>query len=69
MPASAVPSTLLKQHGFLKGRSTSTNRVEFASQAIKVEESDFQLDAIFTIRHNIHVKNLSHIGVHSETLR
>lgn len=35
------------QHGFVKGRSTSTNLLEFTNFAIKVIGSGAQLDVIY----------------------
>jgi hypothetical protein len=66
----------IKQHGFLKGRSTSTNLVEFANHAISVVESRSQLDAIYTdirkafdrVRHNVLLKKLNGMGLHSDML-
>lgn len=35
-------------HGFLKGRSTTTNLLEFACHVFKAFSKDAQLDAIYT---------------------
>lgn len=38
----------LRQHGFIKGRSTSTNLLEFTHKAITTIEKGYQMDAIYT---------------------
>jgi len=38
----------ISQHGFMKGRSTSTNLVDFVNEAIRVVEKGNQLDVIYT---------------------
>lgn len=44
----AQPIIYTQQHGFMKGRSTATNLVEFTSFAKKSIEMGFQVDVIFT---------------------
>lgn len=64
------------QHGFMKGRSTSTNLVEFVSHATKVMESKCQLDVIYTdfrkafdrVKHSILLRKLHQLGFHSNLL-
>lgn len=66
-------SISMEQHGFFKGRSTSTNLLEFVSHAIKVIESGSQLDVIFTdfqkafdsVSHSILIKKLFELGMDS----
>ena len=65
------------QHGFVKGRSTTTNLVEFVSFATNVVESLVQLDVIYTdfkkafdrVSHSILIRKLNEMGVHSNLLR
>lgn len=60
------------QHGFLRGRSTTTNLMEFANYALKVIESGSQVDAIYTdirkafdqINHRFLIQKLKELGVH-----
>lgn len=64
------------QHGFMKGRSISTNLIDFVSNAIKVMESGAQLDVIYTdfkkafdrVRHSILIRKLNELGIHSSLL-
>lgn len=64
------------QCGFFLGRSTTTNTSEFTNYAINVIESGSQLDVIYTdfqkafdrISHNLLIKKLEKIGVHSSLL-
>lgn len=59
------------QHGFVKGRSTSTNLLEFTSYAVKIIESGSQLDVIYTdfknafdsVSHKVLLKKLSEMGI------
>lgn len=59
------------QHGFIKGRSTSTNLLEFTNLAIQVIESGSQLDVIYTdfqkafdrVSHKLLLKRLGDIGL------
>lgn len=61
-----------KQHGFLKGRSTSTNLMEFVSYTLNVIESKSQVDAVYTdirkafdqVRHGCLLQKLSELGFH-----
>lgn len=61
------------QHGFLKGRSTVTNLIEFTNYALKSIESGSQVDAIYTdirkafdqVRHRYLIQKLNELGVHS----
>lgn len=61
------------QHGFMKGRSTSTNLLVFTSFAIDVIESGSQLDVVYTdfqkafdrVSHKLLLKKLNDIGVDS----
>lgn len=64
------------QHGFIKGRSTSTNLIEFVSHATKVLESKAQLDVIYTdfkkafdrVKHSVLIRKLNEMGIHSSLL-
>ena len=47
------------QHGFRKGRSTSTNLMEFVNYALNLIESGFQVDATYT-----DISKLKELGVH-----
>lgn len=66
----------VSQHGFLKGRSTSTNLVEFVSEAIRAIESGKQVDVIYTdvrkafdtVQHDALIAKLEELGVHSSLL-
>lgn len=67
----------ISQHGFIKGRSTSSNLLAFTSRAIDVIESGLRLDDVYTdfskafddiVRHSILIKKLAEIGVHSTLL-
>lgn len=66
----------VSQHGFVKGRSTSTNLVEFVSDAIREIESGKQVDVIYTdirkafdtVQHNALIAKLGEIGIHSSLL-
>lgn len=65
------------QHGFISGRSTTTNLVEFTSFAINTVESGHQLDVIYTdfkkafdrINHDCLLKKLQIIGVFGTLLK
>lgn len=65
-----------EQHGFVKGRSTSTNLLEFVSHAIKVIESGSQLDVIYTdfqkafdsVSHSILINKLMTLGMDSNLI-
>ena len=64
------------QHGFMKGRSTVTNLLEFSNYAISVIEGGDQLDVVYTdirkafdrLRHSILLQKLYDIGIHSSLL-
>lgn len=64
------------QHGFMKGRSTYTNLIEFVNFANGVIESGSQVDVIYTdfskafdrIRHTHLIAKLAEIGLHSSFL-
>lgn len=66
----------LRQHGFMKGRSTVTNLMEFTQAGLDTIESGLQLDVIYTdflkafdrVDHSILVRKLERIGVHSSML-
>lgn len=65
------------QHGFSKGRSTTTNLLHFTSHAIAVLESRAQLDVVYTdfskafdkVRLKFLILKLSELGFHSSLLR
>ena len=65
-----------RQHGFMKGRSTETNLVEFAQTGLNAIESGSQLDVVYTdfskafdrVNHSILVAKLERIGLHSSLL-
>ena len=60
----------------MKGRSTSTNLVDFVSRATKVMESSLQFDVIYTdfakafdrVKHSILLYKLNRMGIHSSLL-
>lgn len=64
------------QHGFMAGRSTTTNLLEFTSYALKVIEAKSQLDVVYTdfskafdrVPLDILVNKLSGLGVHHTLL-
>lgn len=64
------------QHGFMKGRSSATNLLQFTSNAIAVMESGSQLDVIYTdfskafdkVRLRFLIAKLSELGFHSSLL-
>lgn len=66
----------LRQHGFVKGRSTSTNLVDFVNEAVRVIEERHQVDAVFTdvkkafdrVRHSSLICKLKELGMHSSML-
>ena len=59
------------QHGFIKGRSTSTNLLEFTNIALRVIESGAQLDTIYTdfqkafdsVSHRLLLRKLRDLGM------
>ncbi|XP_037045741.1 uncharacterized protein LOC119081106 [Bradysia coprophila] len=61
----------IKQHGFLKGRSTTTNLLEFVTRALHVIESKSQVDAVYTdiqkafdqVRHSFLIQKLGELGI------
>lgn len=64
------------QHGFISGRSTSSNLMIFANYARNVMESGFQVDCIYTdfskafdrVQHDVLIAKLSKLGIHSSLL-
>ena len=64
------------QHGFIKGRSTLTNLIDFVSLALKTMESGAQLDVIYTdfkkafdrVKHSVLLNKLERIGITSTLL-
>jgi len=66
----------VSQHGFMKGRSTSTNLVDFVNEAIRIVEKGAQLDVIYTdvrkafdrVRHRALLRKLKELGIHSSLL-
>lgn len=64
------------QHGFIKGRSTATNLIEFVNEATRVVERGNQLDVVYTdvrkafdrIRHSSLLYKLKELGMHSMLL-
>ena len=64
------------QHGFMKGRSTCTNLLEFVNFTTGVIEDGDQVDVIYTdickafdrLLHSVLLKKLNSIGVHSAML-
>lgn len=69
-----IPS---EQHGFLKGRSTTTNLVLFAKYIRDNIEQGYQIDVIYTdfekafdrVDHNILLSKLHKLGIHGDLLR
>lgn len=67
------PFVSVFQHGFMKGRSTTTNLIEFTNHAVGVIESGHQLDVIYTdirkafdrLLHTKLLHKLNKMGVHS----
>lgn len=65
------------QHGFVSGRSTSTNLVIFTNYCLLNMEKRLQVDCIYTdfskafdrVNHNVLVKKLEMLGFHSSLLR
>lgn len=65
------------QHGFIKGRSTSTNLTLFSNFVLKQLEYGNQCDAVFTdfakafdrVNHSILLDKLDHMGLHSNFLK
>lgn len=66
----------VSQHGFVRGRSVSSNLIEFTNYASGVIESGSQLDVIYTdfskafdrVPHTLLLRKLHMIGVHSSLL-
>ena len=64
------------QHGFLKGRSTSTNLLEFVNFSVSKIEIGDQVEVIYTdickafdkYLHSVLLKKLYKIGIHSSML-
>lgn len=67
----------IRQHGFMKGRSTATNLVDFVNETIRVIEKGNQVDTIYTdirkafdrILHRLLLGKLRELGVHSSLLQ
>lgn len=65
------------QHGFISGRSTSSNLVIFTNYVRNVMESGFQVDCIYTdfskafdrVQHDVLIAKLSKLGIHSTLLK
>lgn len=66
-----TPLISQSQHGFIKGRSTSTNLLEFTNRIINTIESGSQLDVIYAdfqkafdrVSHNVLIKKLGALGM------
>lgn len=66
----------IAQHGFMKGRSTSTNLIDFVNDAIRSIEKRHQVDVVYTdirkafdrVRHNLLICKLRELGIHSSLL-
>lgn len=66
----------IHQHGFKKGRSVTTNLVDFVNEVIHVIEKGHQVDAIYTdvrkafdrVRHGMLISKLRELGIHSSLL-
>ena len=64
------------QHGFMKGRSTSTNLVDFVNEVIRTVERGRQVDVVYTdmrkafdrVHHGSLLRKLEELGVHSSML-
>ncbi|KAG4068527.1 hypothetical protein HA402_004868 [Bradysia odoriphaga] len=67
----------LSQHGFVPGRSTSTNLIEFVNEAIRTVESGDQVDVVYTdvrkafdrVSHGHLISKLREYGIHSSLLQ
>ena len=67
----------LAQHGFMPGRSTTTNLVEFVNGAVRAVESGDQVDVVYTdvrkafdrVSHRHLVSKLREMGIHSSLLQ
>lgn len=67
----------INQHGFMPGRSTTSNLAVFTQFCVSSFERGFQVDTIYTdfakafdrVPHNLLLLKLSKIGIHSEMLR
>lgn len=65
-----------RQHGFLRGRSTSTNLMEFVSRTLNVIESRSQVDVVYTdirkafdrVRHGCLLMKLGELGFHPSVM-
>lgn len=65
------------QHGFLKGRSTTTNLILFNEFITSSMDDGMQVDVVYTdyskafdrIDHNILIRKLQHMGIHGDLLR
>lgn len=65
------------QHGFMKGRSTSTNLVDFVNEVIRSVERGRQVDVVYTdmrkafdrVHHGLLLRKLEELGVHSSMLQ
>lgn len=66
----------LSQHGFVRGRSTSTNLLEFVSETIRIMEKGHQVDVVYTdirkafdrVLHSSMICKLRELGIHSSML-
>ena len=64
------------QHGFMNGRNTITNLLEFTNFANRTLESECQLDVIYTdfqkafdrVQHCVLLSKLQTLGIHSQVL-
>lgn len=67
----------LTQHGFLKGRSTTSNLALFTNYVLEQMEGGGQVDVIYTdfekafdrVDHSILIRKLNSLGIHGDLLR
>lgn len=67
----------VNQHGFIRGRSTTTNLVEFTNFLLCNIESGYQIDVVFTdfskafdrILHSILIDKICSFGIHGSMLK
>lgn len=69
-------SISIYQHGFMKGRSASSNLIEFTNYTSLSIESGYQVDVVYTdfskafdrVPHKLLIRKLSNVGIHANML-